>query len=415
MQKLQISYLLTKYYFHKQLNIQPDEYIIQSAGSKYKWETLVHNGVMFPPEYVPHNIPVIYENEEIYLSPPAEEAITLYAKFKDTEYIKLPKFNKNFWNDFKKILGPNHKIKSLENLDFTRIYNHLLSIKDQKNKKSKEEKEQDKQKLLNIEEKYKTALVNGKPQPVGNYKVEPPGIFLGRGNHPKLGKIKRRIYPEDIVINISKDAPIPPSLPNHHWKQIIHDRTVEWLASWKDDITNKIKYVWLGATSEIRTQEDKNKFDLARKLKKKIKKIRKINEENLINPDIKIKQIATALYFIDKLALRVGNEKNDDQADTVGVTSLRVEHLTLLEGNKIKLDFLSKDSVRYNRIIQIDEQVYKNLNEFIQHKNKSDNLFDKINSNDMNKYLQNFMKDLTAKVFRTYNSSDLFQKELKKK
>ena len=32
----------------------------------------------------------------------------------------------------------------------------------------------------------------------------------------------------------------------------------------------------------------------------------------------------------------------------------------------------------------------------------------------MNKYLQEYMKDLTAKVFRTYNASFLFQKELNK-
>ena len=42
------------------------------------------------------------------------------------------------------------------------------------------------------------------------------------------------------------------------------------------------------------------------------------------------KQIATALYFIDHFALRIGNEKGDDVADTVGVTSLRVEHIELL-------------------------------------------------------------------------------------
>ena len=36
-------------------------------------------------------------------------------------------------------------------------------------------------------------MVDGKSQPVGNYRMEPPGIFLGRGDNPHLGKIKRRI------------------------------------------------------------------------------------------------------------------------------------------------------------------------------------------------------------------------------
>lgn len=40
---------------------------------------------------------------------------------------------------------------------------------------------------------------------------------------------------------------------------------------------------------------------------------------------------AVALYFIDKLALRAGNEKDaDEAADTVGCCSLRVEHISEL-------------------------------------------------------------------------------------
>ena len=42
---------------------------------------------------------------------------------------------------------------------------------------------------------------------------------------------------------------------------------------------------------------------------------------------MKNKQLGTATYLIDKLALRVGNEKGDDEADTQGCCSLRVEHI----------------------------------------------------------------------------------------
>jgi DNA topoisomerase-1 len=44
---------------------------------------------------------------------------------------------------------------------------------------------------------------------------------------------------------------------------------------------------------------------------------------------MKNRQLGTATYLIDTLALRVGNEKEDDEADTVGCCSLRVEHITL--------------------------------------------------------------------------------------
>lgn len=39
--------------------------------------------------------------------------------------------------------------------------------------------------------------------------MEMPGLFRGRGEHPKMGKIKKRIYPRDITINIGRGEPIP--------------------------------------------------------------------------------------------------------------------------------------------------------------------------------------------------------------
>ena len=380
-----------------------------SKGKK-KWTTLSHNGVLFPPEYEPHGIPVIYKDEKIVLPKEAEEFGTIYAKYSDTEYHKNNVFNKNFWNDWSKILGKDHKIKSLADCNFKLIYDHILKLKENKKPLTAQEKED---KEL-VEKKYKIAIVDGKEQPVGNFRVEPPGIFIGRGCNPHLGRIKRRIDAEDIIINIGKEATIPQAPKGHQWKSIIHDNTVEWLASWPDEITGKTKYVWLGAQSDSKAKSDMQKFDLARKLKRKIKTIRDMNDKNLSNDDEKIRQIATAIYFIDNYALRVGNEKTEDQTDTVGVTSLRVEHIQLLENLIVKLDFLSKDSVRYNRALPVSRQVYKNLEEFTKGKRKDDQLFDKIASNDVNKYLQLFMKGLSAKVYRTYNASSLFQKELSK-
>ena len=122
-------------------------------------------------------------------------------------------------------------------------------------------------------------------------------------------------------------------------------------------------------------------MNIARQLKKLIIGIRRVNYNNIIinSADNKTKQLATALYLIDKLALRVGNEKGDDEADTVGVCSLRVEHIELKDDNRIKLDFLGKDSVRYQNTVKIDEEVYKILSRFMSNKKKSEDLFDLIN------------------------------------
>ena len=77
-----------------------------------------------------------------------------------------------------------------------------------------------------------------------------------------------------------------------------------------------------------------------------------------------IRQRATALYLIDKLALRAGNEKGEDEADTVGCCSLRYEHITLELPNLVVFDFLGKDSMRYYNSVPVDDQVFKNLKLF---------------------------------------------------
>tara|TARA_R110002050_G_scaffold85289_2_gene182004 strand:+ start:1964 stop:2188 length:225 start_codon:yes stop_codon:yes gene_type:complete len=59
------------------------------------------------------------------------------------------------------------------------------------------------------------------------------------------------------------------------------------------------------------------------------------------------RQFATAMWVIDKLALRVGNEKGEDEADTVGCCSLRKEHISLVPPSRLVFDFLGKDSMRY--------------------------------------------------------------------
>jgi len=399
---------LFRYWLSKQFNYNNN--IQGGSGTKAKWHTLSHNGVLFPPEYIPHQTPIIYAGNKIILNPEAEEFATIWAKYLDSEYMKSSVFKRNFWHDWKKLLNTDTKIESLDSCDFSLINKYIIDKLANKTKLSDE----DKATKDSNELKYKTAIVDGKEQPVGNFRVEPPGIFIGRGCNPKLGRLKRRIEPEDIIINIGKDAVVPSPPDGHKWRKVIHDNSVEWLASWDDEITGKIKYVWLGAHSDNKALKDMKKFDLARKLKRNIKKIREQNEIELVSPDIKNRQIATALYFIDNYALRVGNEKGEDETDTVGITSLRVEHIELMDNLIAKLDFLSKDSVRYNRALPVSEKVYLNLIAFIENKDPGDQLFDKISSNDINKYLQTFMPGLTAKVFRTYNASSVFQKELKK-
>jgi DNA topoisomerase-1 len=75
-----------------------------------------------------------------------------------------------------------------------------------------------------------------------------------------------------------------------------------------------------------------------------------------------------ATYLIDFLAIRAGNEKGDDKADTVGCCSLRVEHVKLMEDYHVNFRFLGKDSIEYNNTVKIAKLSYENLKNFIKNK-----------------------------------------------
>ena len=56
--------------------------------------------------------------------------------------------------------------------------------------------------------------------------------------------------------------------PGQQWKEVRHDKTVTWLAFWKDPISQKdFKYVWLAANSTFKSDSDLAKYEKARKLK----------------------------------------------------------------------------------------------------------------------------------------------------
>lgn len=74
--------------------------------------------------------------------------------------------------------------------------------------------------------------------------------------------------PEDVTINISKDATVPNCpIKGHHWKEIVHNNEVTWLAFWRENIKGSFKYVWLHSSSSLKGKSDMKKYEKARKLK----------------------------------------------------------------------------------------------------------------------------------------------------
>lgn len=391
----------------------------EDLDGEIKWESLEHNGVMFPPEYepLPSHVKLYYNGKPVKLSKEAEEVAGFFAALIETDHGKNPVFQKNFFNDFLKVIeetnGSDVKIVEFEKCDFTKMYAYFEKLKEEKKNLSKEEKKQMKLEKEKIEEPYKTCLLNGRKEKIGNFRIEPPGLFRGRGAHPKTGKLKRRVYPEDVTLNLSEGVPIPQPPEGHNWGDIKHDNTVTWLAMWRENIADSFKYVRFANNSSIKGLSDFKKFETARQLKNHIDEIRKDYTKLLKSDLMQDRQMATATYLIDVFALRAGGEKGDDEADTVGCCSLRYEHITLTPPNKVIFDFLGKDSIRFYQEVEVDKQVFKNLKIFKKApKQPGDDLFDRINPSLLNKKFQYYMKGLTAKVFRTYNASKTMQDQL---
>jgi DNA topoisomerase-1 len=377
--------------------------------SEIKWNSLEHNGVVFAPRYEPHGIPIKYKGEEFKLTPIQEEIATFWAQLLDNDLSKKEITRRNFIKEFREALGL--KDVQLEDFDFTPIYDHLQKNKEKNKLKTPEEKKIEKDKKQKIMTQYGYAIVDGRAEKIANYMVEPPSIFRGRGEHPLSGIIKTRILPEHITINIGPDDAVPKcSLLGHSWKEIVHNQEATWLAFYKDESKDKSsKYIFLAPNSKFKGMNDYKKYEKARKLKNMIDHIRNDYTKKLEHNDVENQQLGVATYLIDKLALRVGNEKGEDEADTVGCCSLRVEHVQIDEDDHIVLDFLGKDSMRYYNRVKVDSKVHKNLARFIRGKAKDDGLFDMINASKLNDYLKSLVPGLSAKVFRTYNASYTLQ------
>ncbi|EPE07827.1 dna topoisomerase i [Ophiostoma piceae UAMH 11346] len=385
-----------------------------------KWNTLEHAGVVFPPPYqpLPKHVRLYYDGQPVELHPEAEEVATFFGSMLHlTVNTENPTFQKNFFADFQEALqktggakgpgGQKVNIKEFSKIDFKPMFEYYKAQTEARKNRTKEEKKIEKEEKAKLEGPFLYCKWDGRKEKVGNFRVEPPGLFRGRGEHPKTGKLKKRVLPEQVTINIGKDAPVPTPPAGHKWKAVQHDNKATWLAMWQENINGCYKYVMLAANSAVKGQADFKKFEKARTLKKHIKRIRADYTRELKSEIMADRQRATAMYLIDLFALRAGNEKDtDNEADTVGCCSLKYEHITLREPSTVIFDFLGKDSIPYYDEVTVDRQVFKNLKMFKKPpKEDGDDIFDRLNTSQLNKHLSSYMQGLTAKVFRTYNAS----------
>jgi DNA topoisomerase-1 len=119
---------------------------VQGDGS-IKWETFEHNGVLFPPPYVPlpKDVKMKYDGQSITLPPESEEVAGFFAAMIETDHAKDPTFRANFFKDFKDICAQHppkekFKITNLDKCDFGPMAIHFEAEREKKKTMTKEEK-----------------------------------------------------------------------------------------------------------------------------------------------------------------------------------------------------------------------------------------------------------------------------------
>jgi DNA topoisomerase-1 len=295
-------------------------------------------------------------------------------------------------------------------IDFSEIANYLNRDKQNKLNLPKETKKQQaaerKTKRDELKGKLGYAEVDGQKIEIANWTAEPSCLFAGRGDHPQRGRWKDGPSKEDITLNLSPDAPKPEG-----WKTTWEPNKM-YVAKWEDKLTGKVKYVWFSDSAFLKQNREKEKFQKAELLGKQIGKIEEHILLNLDDKDENRRKVATVCWLILKPNMRVGDEKDPDEADTVGAITLRKEHITFVGNDTLHFDFLGKDSVRWVKEVKAPPEVITNIKHFGD--TSKEYLFEGIDSKKVSRFLSEKMPGLTAKVFRTWRCTQTVKEELDK-
>jgi DNA topoisomerase-1 len=414
------------------------------ANMKHVLKTLKHNGI-YVPQYDYKGFTIKIRGTPLKLKQKGEQMAVAWIKKRQSAASPPDKmFMKNFMREFLEQLKLENNptvgflgtfaqeyLKKIEDyngndidnpnapihadIDFSEISAFVEQEKQKKENMTKEEKKQlaaeRKVKREELKAKYAVAEVDGQNLEIANWTAEPSCLFAGRGDHPQRGRWKDGPSEEDIILNWpldEEDKPVYP-IPEGNWKKVVWEPQKMYVAKWEDKLTGKIKYVWFSDTAFLKQNREKEKFLKAETLGKQIKKIEDHIMRNLDSKDENRRKVATVCWLILRPNMRVGDEKDPDEADTVGAITLRKEHITI-QGETLHFDFLGKDSVRWVKEVQAPPAVIRNIEYFS--KNSKEYLFEGIDSKKVSRFLSEKMPKLTAKVFRTWRCTKTVKEEL---
>ena len=393
---------------------------------KYVMKSLRHNGIYVPP-YDYKGFSIKAQGHIIGLSPKTEQMALAWVRKEQSiasppdkvffrnfikeflEQLKSENPNSGFLSDFAQQttnmvenadkITEAGKFDEIIGIDFSQIKEYLLQEQTKKQNMTKEEKKRLAQERKAKREELRKicghAIADGREMEIANWTSEPSCLFTGRGDHPKRGKWKQGPSQLDIILNLSPDSP----KPNGAWKAIVWEPDKMYLAKWEDKLSGKIKYVWFSDSAFLKQMREKEKFKKAEKLGNKIREIEEHVMKTMVSTEESRRKVATVCWLIINLNMRVGDEKDPGEADTVGAITLRPEHIKI-NGEVLHFDFLGKDAVRWTKDIKAPPVVIENIKRYSN--SCKEYLFEGIDSGKVARFFSEKMEGLTAKVFRTW-------------
>ncbi len=402
---------------------------------RHVMKSLIHNGI-FVPTYDYKGFSVIVNGQTLKLTPKSEQMAVAWIRktlspTNPPDTVFKHNFMREFLNQLKQENPPSDfeqfipsYLKRIEHpsetqgfancvaeeIDFSQVQAFIEAEKAKKEALTKEIKKQQaaerKAKRLEFKEKFGYANVDGQRLEIANWTAEPSCLFAGRGDHPQRGKWKEGPNESDIVLNLPPDV----SVPAGSWKGVVWEPDKMYVAKWEDKLTGKIKYVWFSDTAFLKQNREKEKFQKAITLGKQIKTIEQHIQRNLEAKDEERRKVATVAWLILAVNLRVGDEKDPDEADTVGAITLRAEHVKI-DGDNINFHFLGKDCVEWDKTVPAPPEVIRNIQHYMQ--TSKQYLFEGVDSKKVARVLSEKRPKLSAKVFRTWKCTTTLETALK--
>ena len=227
------------------------------------WCTLEHSGMQVAPVYQPHHVPLLYDGQPVQLSAEQEEMATLLVQACE-KFKPVPPFGENFMKDWRPLLEQTDEasvVEELDRCDFSRISDHLQVANAARLDAARAAMQHlplgtgTAARRAHVDNAFTDdahthAIVDGvrRMRDLNSIRLPEARLFGGPiSGHPWRGRLSRRVLPEDVTLNLGRDAPVPP-VPDvgdgqpHAWGGVVSNPTVPWLARWTDPLSGHMKY-----------------------------------------------------------------------------------------------------------------------------------------------------------------------------